>query len=139
MKTWKCAKCRTEFQAVSKPICMKEPGCKNGMFVNQVTQQASGYDHAAQAAAWHYELDTTHEVTRNYGGNSGGAHRPGGAVYVRENWAISPDGSTHASGNAYWKTFRRVGNRWLYYGSYDGNLRQVNRGAGLQEQQPPTE
>ena len=138
MPLWRCAKCGAEFDSATKPACSAKPGCKNGLFVNPVVEKTEAYDHAAYAEEWHYQLDETRQVNQNYSYNSGGVHRPNGSCYIRGEWAISPDGSTHSSGRACWKVFRRRGNQWDYWGSYDGDLAQVNRGGGIREQQPPT-
>lgn len=101
MPRWKCASCRDEFDQTEKPLCSKTLKCKNGRFVNPVVKKEDDYDHAAFAEQWLYQADAHRTVNKNYSNNSGGLHKPAGTVYVRGEWAISPDVSTHSSGRAF--------------------------------------
>lgn len=136
--SYRCARCGTENAATFK--CNTTPKCRNGDFVNEVKRQTASYDHAGSAVGWGYEIDTAKSVYNGYSGT--GSHKPQSAVYKKGTWGLSPDVSSHGGNNPAqqpcWKVFHQQGNKWVYWGSYNGELEQVERGGGIRNAHPPT-
>ena len=92
------------------------------------------YDHEANATEWGYTRDAYKTVYNAYFAKDG--HKPQSAAYLHHGgeWAISPDVSTHGGSNPgqipYWKVFKDEGG-WHYWGSYNGQLVQIDRGQGV--------